>query len=174
MCNICHSVCPANHANRYVQLSVAAGKLPKEPTLDTVVGINLRTAAREQARQHYSDPTLQRLSDNSWWGEAAALMSIPNGAAGRGEVSAKAMEMHRCRPSKSRHCHPHSEPDGQGTLRLPARASVLISIQARNAFVVASWQDIEVFGSDGVAFRRCTHRGLLCTIYEPDKRLAVW
>ena len=28
---------------------------------------------------------IQRLSNNSWWTEATALMSIPAGAAGRGE-----------------------------------------------------------------------------------------
>jgi alpha-L-rhamnosidase len=73
------------HGFRYVQLSVVAGSLPTEPNLTTIVGVNLRTDSREQSTLHFGDPLLQRLSDNSKWGEAAALMSIPNGAAGRGE-----------------------------------------------------------------------------------------
>ena len=74
------------HGFRYVQLTVeGGGALPTEPTLATLQGINLRTAAREQSSLHFGSPLLQSLSDNSWWGEAAALMSIPNGAAGRGE-----------------------------------------------------------------------------------------
>ena len=73
------------HGFRYLQLSVAAGTLPVEPSLTTVVGINLRTDAAEQSQLRFGDPMLQRLSDNSWWGESAALMGIPNGAAGRGE-----------------------------------------------------------------------------------------
>ena len=73
------------HGFRYLQLFVANGSLPSEPTLQTVLGINLRTDSREQSHLHFSDPLIQRLSDNSWWGETAALMSIPNGAAGRGE-----------------------------------------------------------------------------------------
>ena len=71
------------HGFRYVQLTVVHGGLPEEPSLSTLTGINLRTAAREQSRSHYGQPLLQILSDNSWWTEAAALMSIPNGAAGR-------------------------------------------------------------------------------------------
>ena len=73
------------HGFRYVQLSVVAGSLPTEPNITSIVGVNLRTDSREQSTLHFGDPLLQRLSDNSKWGEAAALMSIPNGAAGRGE-----------------------------------------------------------------------------------------
>jgi alpha-L-rhamnosidase len=73
------------HGARYVQLSVVAGSLPTPPNITTIVGINLRTDSREQSTLHFGDPLLQQLSDNSKWGEASALMSIPNGAAGRGE-----------------------------------------------------------------------------------------
>ena len=72
------------HGFRYVQLTVESGVLPEEPDLSTLVGVNYRTDSKEQARMHFGDPLLQRLSDNSWWGESAALMSIPNGAAGVG------------------------------------------------------------------------------------------
>lgn len=79
------------HGFRYVELDSGAAPLPVEPDLDTVVGINLRTAASEAASlrlgedPHDPQNLLQRLSNNSWWTEAAALMSIPAGAAGRGE-----------------------------------------------------------------------------------------
>ena len=72
------------HGFRYVQLTVENGTM-EEPTMETIVGVNYRTDSKEQSSLHFSDPLLQRLSDNSWWGESAALMSIPNGAAGRGE-----------------------------------------------------------------------------------------
>ena len=51
-----------------MQLSVAHVALPAgyEPNIRTIIGINLRTNAREQARQHYGVPLLQKLSDNSW------------------------------------------------------------------------------------------------------------
>ena len=46
-----------------------------------------------QSRLHFGDPLLQRLSDNSKWGEAAALMSIPNGAAGAPRLSAHTQQV---------------------------------------------------------------------------------
>ena len=79
------------HGFRFVELSISDGVLPSEPTIATVVGLNLRTAAAESATMRFgaspNDPTnlVQKLSNNSWWTEAAALMSIPAGAAGRGE-----------------------------------------------------------------------------------------
>ena len=72
-------------------MTVEGGLLPSEPTVESVVGINLRTAAAESATLRFGDDPnsadnlVQRLSNNSWWTEAAALMSIPAGAAGRGE-----------------------------------------------------------------------------------------
>jgi hypothetical protein len=55
------------------------------------VGLNLRSAVREAGALSFGDDShapenlIQRLSNNSWWTEAAALMSIPAGAAARGE-----------------------------------------------------------------------------------------
>ena len=69
-------------------MSVQGGTLPSPPTLASIVGINLRSSVRESgtirigADPHAAGNILQRLSNNSWWTEAAALMSIP---AGRGE-----------------------------------------------------------------------------------------
>jgi alpha-L-rhamnosidase len=79
------------HGFRYVQVSVTGGTLPEELTIHSVVGINLRSAVRESgtltfgATDQSSTNLLQKLSSNSWWTEAAALMSIPAGCAGRGE-----------------------------------------------------------------------------------------
>jgi alpha-L-rhamnosidase len=62
-----------------------------EPTLASVVGLNLRSSVGEAGAlsfgtdSHAPGNLLQRLSNNSWWTEAAALMSIPAGAAARGE-----------------------------------------------------------------------------------------
>ena len=83
------------HGFRYVQLTVEAGTLPKEPDLSTLVGVNYRTDSKEQAHLHFGDPLLQRLSDNSWWGESAALMSIPNGAAGASSIIYHHWLLHR-------------------------------------------------------------------------------
>ena len=69
------------HGFRYVQVQ-ATPALNVTLTLDSLVGINARTAAQEAADIGLSEPLLQRLSDNSWWTEAAALMSIPAGCAG--------------------------------------------------------------------------------------------
>lgn len=79
--------CPLELAASYlchIMLTCAIPMTRRTP-LGTVLGINLRTAAKEQSAMRFSTPLLQSLSDNSWWGEAAALLSIPNGAAGRGE-----------------------------------------------------------------------------------------
>ena len=79
------------HGFRYVELSVSGGDLPSEPTLDTILGINMRSSVAESATLRFGDAPddpgnlVQKLSNNSWWTEAAALMSIPAGAAGRGE-----------------------------------------------------------------------------------------
>ena len=80
------------HGFRYVEMTITGGgALPAEPTVDSVVGINMRTAVTESATLRFgADPhspgnIIQKLSNNSWWTEAAALMSIPAGAAGRGE-----------------------------------------------------------------------------------------
>ena len=94
------------HGFRYVELllepppaaaavaaSGAALVPPPEPVLASVVGLNLRSAVREAAVLTFGDSQappaginiIQRLSNNSWWTEAAALMSIPAGAAARGE-----------------------------------------------------------------------------------------
>ena len=79
------------HGFRFAELSIIGGVLPFEPTIHTLTGINLRTAAAESATLRFGaaphDPAnlVQKLSNNSWWTEAAALMSIPAGAAGRGE-----------------------------------------------------------------------------------------
>ena len=81
------------HGFRYVELVISNGTLPSAPTLSSVLGINLRTSAAESAALTFAadphDPAnlLQRLSNNSWWTEAAALMSIPAGAAGRGTAT---------------------------------------------------------------------------------------
>jgi len=62
-----------------------------ELVLASVVGLNLRSSVAEAASlsfgsdSHAAGNLLQRLSNNSWWTEAAALMSIPAGAAARGE-----------------------------------------------------------------------------------------
>ena len=82
------------HGFRYVELLLEppsnSSTLP-EPVLASVVGLNLRSAVGETGALSFGggDDTpgqlLQRLSSNSWWTEAAALMSIPAGAAARGE-----------------------------------------------------------------------------------------
>ena len=64
---------------------------PPEPALASVVGLNLRSSVDEAGAltlgddRHAAGNLLQRLSNNSWWTESAALMSIPAGAAARGE-----------------------------------------------------------------------------------------
>ena len=83
------------HGFRYVELSlelpVGAAPASAEPGPGSLVGVNLRSAVREVAALELGSDVgapnnlLQRLSNNSWWTEAAALMSIPAGAAGRGE-----------------------------------------------------------------------------------------
>jgi alpha-L-rhamnosidase len=72
------------HGFRYVELS-ADPPLASPPGLDTLAAVVLRTAARPQTALVIGNPALQALSNNSWWTEAAALMSIPAGAAARGE-----------------------------------------------------------------------------------------
>ena len=79
------------HGFRYVEMLLSDGRLPVEPTISSVVAVNLRSAVEESAQLsfgsdvHATDNLLQKLSNNSWWTEAAALMSIPAGCAGRGE-----------------------------------------------------------------------------------------
>jgi alpha-L-rhamnosidase len=72
------------HGFRYVELS-ADPPLASPPVLGTLAAVVLRTAARPQTALVIGHPALQALSNNSWWTEAAALMSIPAGAAARGE-----------------------------------------------------------------------------------------
>ncbi len=76
------------HGFRYVELS-ASPPFPQEVaqqiTIDTLMGVNVRTDAREQARVRIANPLLQRLYNNSWWTEASGLMGIPSGAGARGE-----------------------------------------------------------------------------------------
>ena len=83
------------HGFRYVELTLDAPQgwdapLP-EPVLGSVVGLNLRSSVGESgslsfgADIHAPGNLLQKLSNNSWWTESAALMSIPAGAAARGE-----------------------------------------------------------------------------------------
>ena len=74
------------HGFHYVELEFD-GEHP-EPTLQTVTGVNLRSSVAEAATMHFGSDggnLVERISSNSWWTEAAALMSIPAGAAGRGE-----------------------------------------------------------------------------------------
>ena len=83
------------HGFRYVELTLEAPQggdaLLAEPVLASVVGLNLRSSVGEAGAltfgsdSHAPDNLLQKLSNNSWWTEAAALMSIPAGAAARGE-----------------------------------------------------------------------------------------
>jgi alpha-L-rhamnosidase len=72
------------HGFRYVEMSIADGpsadsspaKLPTPPTLDSIVGVNLRSSVAEAAVLKFGpDPTnqsnlVQKLSNNSWWTEA--------------------------------------------------------------------------------------------------------
>ena len=72
---------------RYVEIDFG-GHPHAPPTLETITGIVLRSNVAEAATISLgSDPShlAQRVSSNSLWTEAAALMSIPAGAAGRGE-----------------------------------------------------------------------------------------
>ena len=87
------------HGFRYVELTLdspppqgaAAAGDPPEPNLSSVMGLNLRSSVDEAGAltlggdRHAAGNLLQRLSNNSWWTESAALMSIPAGAAARGE-----------------------------------------------------------------------------------------
>lgn len=72
-------------------MTIAGHELPTAPRLESMIGINLRSSVAEMGTirlgvdPHDPSNLLQRLSNNSWWTEAAALMSIPAGAAGRGE-----------------------------------------------------------------------------------------
>lgn len=75
------------HGFRYVQLT-ADPPLDADPTDAMLTGINLRSDVREQSHLAIAHPLLQRLSNNSWWTEAAALMGVPQGATGRGERGA--------------------------------------------------------------------------------------
>ena len=72
------------HGFRYVELSVDP-PLPTPPGLETLTASVLRTAARPQTVLLLGNPTLQGISNASWWTESAALMGIPAGAAARGE-----------------------------------------------------------------------------------------
>jgi alpha-L-rhamnosidase len=72
------------HGFRYVELSIDP-PLETPPTLATLTAVVLRTAARKQSTLELGNQILQLLSNASWWTEAAALMSIPAGAAARGE-----------------------------------------------------------------------------------------
>ena len=84
------------HGFRYVEVQVSNGTLGPRGTaspleLSSLVGVNFRTDAAEVgtiavgADRHAPSNLVQRVSNNSWWTEAAALMSIPAGCAGRGE-----------------------------------------------------------------------------------------
>ncbi len=84
------------HGFRYVELTLeppagGAQPAPPEPTLASVVGLHLQSSVGEAGAlsfgsdSHAPGNLLQRLSNNSWWTESAALMSIPAGAAARGE-----------------------------------------------------------------------------------------
>ena len=76
------------HGFRYAEMSASpplSPKIAQRITTDTLVGVNVRTDAREQARVWIANPLLHRLYNNSWWTEASGLMGIPSGAAGRGE-----------------------------------------------------------------------------------------
>ena len=76
---------------RYVEMTVDGGLLPTPPNVSTIVGLVLRSSVVETSLLRFGeDPRasgnlLQKLSNNSWWTEASALMSIPAGAAARGE-----------------------------------------------------------------------------------------
>jgi alpha-L-rhamnosidase len=76
------------HAFRYVELQATPPlppSLEKQIGLHTVLGVNLRTAAREQAMLELANPLLSKLSSNSWWTEASGLIGMPHGAGARGE-----------------------------------------------------------------------------------------
>eukprot|EP01079_Euglenida_sp_SAG-EU17-18_P005441 gene5441-971_t len=76
------------HAFRYVELAVdppLPASLEGSLNISSVVGINMRTAAREQAELHIANPLLAKLSSNSWWTESSGLIGIPSGAGARGE-----------------------------------------------------------------------------------------
>lgn len=72
------------HGFRYVELSIDP-PLATPPTLQTLTAVVLRTAARKQSTLEIGNQILQGICNASVWTEAAALMSIPAGAAARGE-----------------------------------------------------------------------------------------
>jgi alpha-L-rhamnosidase len=74
------------HGFRYVEvLFVPPLPAPLALEQDSLTMVVLRTSAATTSAVRLSDPTLQGISRSSWWTEAAALMSIPAGCAGRGE-----------------------------------------------------------------------------------------
>lgn len=76
------------HGFRYVEvLFVPPLPQPLKLLQGSLTMVVLRTSASATADLSIDDPTLQGISRNSWWTEAAALMSIPAGCAGRGERS---------------------------------------------------------------------------------------
>jgi alpha-L-rhamnosidase len=75
------------HGFRYVEVSFDP-PLATSPTLDMLTAVVLRTAARKQSELLLGNSILQGISNASVGTEAAALMSIPAGAAARGERTA--------------------------------------------------------------------------------------
>jgi len=76
------------HAFRYVELEATPPMPPAleaQISISSVLGVNLRTAAREQAKLELANPLLSKLSSNSWWTEASGLIGMPHGAGARGE-----------------------------------------------------------------------------------------
>jgi len=55
------------------------------PVVGSLLGVNVRTNAREQARIFIENPLLNKISSNSWWTEASGIIGMPNGAGARGE-----------------------------------------------------------------------------------------
>lgn len=76
------------HGFRYVELEATpplSDDVAAHINISSVTGVRVRTDTTGRASGHVANPTLQYIWDNSIGSESSALLSIPNGAAGRGE-----------------------------------------------------------------------------------------
>ncbi|MGI4790992.1 MAG: family 78 glycoside hydrolase catalytic domain [Janthinobacterium lividum] len=69
------------HGFRFVEVT----GLTKPPSADTLIGVHLRTSARQVSEFHCSNPLYNKIMNASRWTQQNMLFDIPAGCAARGE-----------------------------------------------------------------------------------------